>query len=420
MKRLKIDLIKPGDIILTASATKIGKVIRISTNGLVSHAMICVQHGSIIDSTSAGVQARNLQREVFGSDEEVFAFRLRDPLSKADLARVIDFARTEIGTRYSTAEAIRSFAGGPKPRTAQQFCSRLVARAYASIGIHLAGDQDYCTPEDLRRSPLLVELTDVIESLPEEDLAVWSHEPSPLRIQQEAQNGVLSIARKLDPTIENFTDLDRFLQHHPESDTKIACAYREEGYLDLWRTDFEDNPWRYDCDALEAFSTRVGIEKARDYCVATIREAQSGGFRYAANLIHYQTSMATMPRETTAQLIVLYDRLVRNDALRRDAALAWLKQHFPNDAASELERIEPHSDRWFDMVDRVEPRLCAIARLNVTQAGSVEVCSTCGDPASDYRLVNGADAMPGVPSLRLCTDCVDIRRKFGEVLEPFI
>jgi len=33
-------------------------------------------------------------------------------------------------------------------------------------------------------------------------------------------------------------------------------------------------------------------------------------------------------------------------------------------------------------------------------------------------LVNSADAMPGVPSLRLCSDCVVIRRLGGEILTP--
>jgi hypothetical protein len=32
--------------------------------------------------------------------------------------------------------------------------------------------------------------------------------------------------------------------------------------------------------------------------------------------------------------------------------------------------------------------------------------------------LNAAEAMPGVPSLRLCRDCVFIRKGFGEVLEP--
>jgi len=102
--------------------------------------------------------------------------------------------------------------------------------------------------------------------------------------------------------------------------------------------------------------------------------------------------------------------------LRRDTALAWLERHSPQDVDCHLERIIPHSDHWFSIIDRVEPKLGMIARLSIEQAGSAQVCSSCGDPAQDYRLVNGADTMPGVPSLRLCSDCVDIRREGGEIL----
>ena len=70
MKRIKIEKLQPGDIILTASNTKAGKVVRLATGGAVSHAMICVQHGSFIDSTSNGVQAWNMQREFFDDEEE--------------------------------------------------------------------------------------------------------------------------------------------------------------------------------------------------------------------------------------------------------------------------------------------------------------------------------------------------------------
>ena len=129
VKRIKIDRLEPGDIILTASTTKMGKVIRASTGGIVSHAMICVQHGSLIDSTAAGVQAWNLQRELFEDDERVFGFRSREPLPPVTVARIVDFARSEIGARYSKPEAVRSLLGGPKLRNAKQFCSRLVARA---------------------------------------------------------------------------------------------------------------------------------------------------------------------------------------------------------------------------------------------------------------------------------------------------
>ena len=83
-----------------------------------------------------------------------------------------------------------------------------------------------------------------------------------------------------------------------------------------------------------------------------------------------------------------------------------------------MERIEPHSELWFFIVDRVEPQLGQLARLSIKCEQSVGVCSSCGDhPIQDYRIINADDAMPGVPSLRLCSDCVNIRRGFGERLD---
>lgn len=78
----------------------------------------------------------------------------------------------------------------------------------------------------------------------------------------------------------------------------------------------------------------------------------------------------------------------------------------------------PHSEQWFSIVDRVEPALGQIARLSIHHMKSLEVCSACCDPAEDYLLVNAAEMMPGVPSLRLCVDCVEIRQSGGEILKP--
>ena len=101
MKRIRIDGVKPADILFTARPGMISKAIRVVTDGVVSHAMICVQHGSFIDSTLAGVQARNLQREVFEDDELAFHFRLKNPPSRQVLEQVINYARAEVGARYS-------------------------------------------------------------------------------------------------------------------------------------------------------------------------------------------------------------------------------------------------------------------------------------------------------------------------------
>jgi Permuted papain-like amidase enzyme, YaeF/YiiX, C92 family len=417
MKRIDIDRLQPGDIILTASSTKAGKAVRMASRGIVSHAMICVQHGSIIDSTADGVQAWNLQREFFSDDEEIFGFRLRHALPPVEIARVVDFARSEIGARYSKAEAARSVLGGPKPRNNRQFCSRLVARAYASVGIELVPDEDYCTPEDLRLSPMLVEIEHLVEAVTPEEIAAMANRPNPLQRMRESQNAVLNAARQLDPRVENFTDLDRLVREHPEWDSAIAQAYRDSGYLDLWRHEIEAHPYRYDIALMESIIDPAMMVDVRAYCVETIREAYSGGMRFAVNLTHYQSTQDQSERETLGLLIDLYETLVRNNERRVETARAWLLRHHPDDVLNHMERVIPHSELWFSIVDRVEPRLGAIARVAIQAEQSLEVCSSCGDPAHDYRVANAAEAMPGVPSLRLCLDCVAIRRNFGEQLD---
>jgi hypothetical protein len=418
MRRIKVELLRPGDIVLTADSGKTSKLVRRASKGAVSHAMICVQHGSIIDSTGIGVQAHNIQRELYHDDARILVLRLREQPSDARLGTVVDFARSEIGTRYSKAEAIRSVLPARKPRTAQQFCSRLIARAYASAGISLVADPDYCTPEALRLSPLLIELEDITEEVSEAELAAWAARPNPIADMQDSQNAVLEAARQLDPTIENFNDLDRMVHAHPEWDAEIARAYRESDHLDLWRSDFAINPWHYDVEEMETITSAATIGDLRSYCVSTIGEFHTGGLRFSVNLVHYRERCRTAWRETSVQLVTLYEQLVRNDALRRAAALEWLKRHFPQDVEQHLERVVPHSDLWFSIVDRVEPVLGQLARLSMERMGSPDICSACGDPADDYALVNNAEMMPGVPSLRLCAHCLAIRRAGGEILEP--
>lgn len=417
MKRIKFDRLEPGDIVLTASGSKTGKAIRAITRGLVSHAMICVQHGSVIDSTSDGVQARNLQREFFEDHEEVFVLRLKAALPPAKMARVVDFARSEIGTRYSIIEAARSVLALGKPRNEQQFCSRLVARAYASVGIELVKDQDYCTPENLRVSPLLAELDDVTELVTQAEVARWQGLINPIQMTINAQNAILEVARRLDQSVENFTDIDQLVQDHPEWDGEIAQAYRDSGYLEVWKHELTANPWRYDLSLMESITKSEILSDLRAHCISTIREAYSGGLRYAVNLVHHEERQQNSPRETVALLVDLYRVLVRNDLKWRETARAWLLGHYPQDVVLHMERVAPHSPLWFYIVDRVEPNLGILARIAIESEQSLDVCSSCGDPACDYRIVNSAEAMPGVPALRLCDDCVSIRREFGEHLE---
>ncbi len=420
MKRIRIDSVKPGDIVFTARPGKISKSIRLATDGAVSHALICVQHGSFIDSTSDGVQARNLQRELFDDDEQVFHFRLKDETDQETMAAIVNYARAEIGARYSILEATRSLASINKPRLKRQFCSRLVARVYRKAGIDLVADADYCSPEDLKRSPLLVELPIETETVSEDEVNWSNNQDNAIVAMHKAQNAVLSAARSIDGSVENFNDVYALLVKNPQIDGKIARSLKHSGYLDIWRIEVAAHPWRYDGSLINKLSGPEKIDSLREYCIGTVKGAYSNGFRFANNLVQLKNLQSRNPRKSFQLEISLYEALVRNDEARREVAYNWLSHHDPSALRLHMEQIDPHSPYWYSMVDRVEPNLAALSRHAVAAEGSSNVCSSCGDqPTETYRVVNGAETMPGVPSLRLCEDCHQIRQEMYTALLPF-
>lgn len=422
MKRIKIDSVLPGDILFTARRGKPSKLIRFATNGEVSHAMICVQQGSFIDSSADGVQAWNIQRELFEDDEQVFLFRLKETLRPEVLTQIVNNARAEIGARYSVREAVRTVYGVRKPRSKRQFCSRLVARVYKNAGIELVPDADYCTPEDLRCSPLLNEILIETEQVSDEEIQWWAARCNPIQAMHEAQNSVLDTARSFEPNLESFDDLFQLLVRCPEADDTIAYALQDSGYLDLWKLEVKSHPWRYDSNIIDSMNTSEQAEALKDYCISMVREAYSGGLRYAISLVQLRTLYRQYPRQSFQLEINLYETLVRNDQTRREIAYGWLLKRYPSDLEQYMEQIEPHSTHWYSIIDSVEPHLAALSRLAVANKRSSEVCSSCGDqPTTDYRVVNAAEIMPGVPSLRLCEECFSIRSyKMGNKLMPFL
>jgi uncharacterized protein YycO len=173
MKKLREASLKVGDIILTTTTAALSKAVRAATHSDISHAMIYVQDHSVIDATAEGVQARNTQRLLFEDDSSIYALRLRDELS-ADQARdICNFVRTRVGAQYSTKEAIRSALGGTREWTKKQFCSRLVAQAYDSVGIRLVDNPNFCSPANLKDSPLLVEVQNPTVAMTAEEAARW-------------------------------------------------------------------------------------------------------------------------------------------------------------------------------------------------------------------------------------------------------
>ena len=85
-----------------------------------------------------------------------------------------------------------------------------------------------------------------------------------------------------------------------------------------------------------------------------------------------------------------------------------------------IHRLKPHSPEWFTALKRFDSRQAEQTAQMIKMAGSAEVCSVCGDdPARDYEIVKPAPVDGSVATIRLCSDCVEIRSDGGEGFVPF-
>jgi len=418
MKRLDADLLKIGDVILTTTTAKVSKAVRFGTGSDISHAMVYVADHSVIDATGDGVQARNTQRLLFEDDGPVHVLRSRQTPSESQLREICTFVRGRIGTEYSTKEAVRTVLGGGRGWTKKQFCSRLVAQAYASAGLALVGDPNYCSPEDLKNSPQLIEVEGVTVSITDQEAARWEALADMPQMMMDATNLVLAGARKISRDIQSFDDLDRYLIQHPGDDEYLCGLLEQSGYLTLWQVEKEQNPWQYDIGLLNAFSAvDPGVDH---YCRSVLAAEENGPNRYIVNRGGYAQLAKQFGLRYFHLKLDLYDILTNLHHIRVQTATAWLEErHFPGTAEVPPSYLVPHTAEWFAALEVWDPPKAAMARMAIATGGSVDVCSVCGDdPARDYRLEEPFRPPAGVDTLRLCDDCLDIRRRTGDPFVP--
>jgi len=412
-KRLNDDALKVGDIILSTSRGGISKTIRTVTRSDVSHAMVYVEHCSVIDATAEGVQARNTRRLFLEDECRVHAMRLREGLSDAQLQAVCTFVRGRIGTQYSSREAMQTALGGASQWSKKQFCSRLVAQAFASAGVLLVEDPNFCSPEDLKASRLLVEVGDATVPVTPGEAEAFERLADVPQVMRDATNVVLDGARSRNKRIQNFDDIDRHLYEHPEDDDFMCRLLEKSGYLSVWRIEMQNNPWQYDLD-LMGTAPAADIE---EYCRAVLANEYPGPNRYAVNRGGY----VLFARETGLHffhlMAQLYEHLAMLHRTRVETATRWLENNQRIVVAPEP-YLRPHTPEWFAALEVWDPAMAAMIREAIELAGGPDACSVCADdPARVYRLESGQRPPGGVDTLRLCDDCLEIRRYNGE---PFV
>lgn len=418
MKRLNAAALQFGDIILTTTTSKVSKAIRVSTKSDISHAMIYVEMHSVIDATAEGVQARNTQRLIFDDECAVHVLRLSRGVSAEDIQAICNFARGQVGTQYSTKEAVRTaMCGTPRSKTRKQFCSRLVSQAYASVGIQLVDDPDYCSPVELKNSALLRKVEAATVPVTAEEAAAWERHPDKPQMMRDAINAVLDGARRKNKQIQHFDDLHAYLVHSPQDDVYMCDILERSGYLTLWHVEQLANPWQYDLALMEAASSSIDMA---EYCRDVMANEAGGLNRYIVNRAAYTAYSKQFGLRFFELMSELYTILATLHHQRVEVATRWLQVHGLLLATAAPAVLRPHTTAWFEALALWDPMQSEMVRATIAAAGHADVCSVCGDdPACVCRLAEAYRPPAGVDTLMLCDECLAIRQAMGEPYEPF-
>ncbi len=413
MKILRHELLKVGDVVLTTTPAFKSGVIRFATKSDISHAMLYVDTCSVIDATNEGVHARNTQRILFDDARSVHVLRLKQSLKPSDARGICEYVRHRIGTAYAKREAVQTVLGGSDVWSRKQFCSRLVAQAFASRGFGIVTDPNYCSPGDILRSNLLQEIGDCTRPATSEDIE-FAKSVDLTQAMRNATNAYIAGARRIVSDILDENDIDRHLLSHPEDDSHIHAALRASGYLGVWQMDVDQAPWHYDLELMEAISEEDGLKV---YCRTTVADDGEARYRLTQNARGYATLANQTGLSTFEELAALYAHLFKLHLTRLQVAAEWLAKHDP-DASAPVVNM-PHSEEWFAELSAQDPTKAQLTRTALSIAGNENGCSICGDdPADTYRLKGSYLPAQTVPTLRLCEDCLKIRALMGEVFEP--
>lgn len=310
----------PGDVVLTAEARIRSKAVRKATKSSFSHALLYLGGSSYIHSDGSGVHSGNTQRLLFDEQSQGLVLRLCDR-QDAKIMSICMFARTQIGKEYSVPEAVRSKYKRNKNSIAnsnRQFCSRLVSQAYASAGIQIVKNPDYCYPKDIADSPLMMIVDGCVRSASADEID-FAESDSPLDKQAAITNSILSDIRLVSGTdIQTFEQVASYLLEHPQHDQEISEIFQKSGYLVFWQIDVQKNPWHYDSEAFLALDVPRSqkLEVAKEHRSAAEAQLDQFQFMYMQYLQLWQKAQL----KYFALEIALYLRLIELTKSRVAAA----------------------------------------------------------------------------------------------------
>ena len=249
---LEFNELEVGDIILESGKKPHSLAIQKYTKSNYSHAMICVSKGSLVHAEKNGIFSLNPQRILVDKENDFKVLRLKESLSEFQRKKLETFLRHKIGSLYSVKDALMVAIDKNTKNTNQyQFCSRLVAQAYKHIGYDLVDNPDFCSPGDIERSELLVEVPGLIRKAYSAEIEFAQTRNMILENQKSFYkwvNKTRKLATKNGFEVVVVTDIDYFLKKFPYYDEQVCKWIKESGYLENYLIEVENNLHMHDVD----------------------------------------------------------------------------------------------------------------------------------------------------------------------------
>ena len=161
-----------GDVVLTATKSAFGQLVRTATGGPVSHAALHVGGGFLVEAVRSGVHKIHSRCFAFGTGETVSVLR-PEGARTAQRQEASQIARGLVYRPYSIQNAIATRVPFlRRTRDPGRFCSEVVAEAFAAVDFPLLESAPSRTaPKDLLASTHLTDVSDqAVRSI---DAGLW-------------------------------------------------------------------------------------------------------------------------------------------------------------------------------------------------------------------------------------------------------
>ncbi len=206
----------------------------------------------------------NIQRKLIENKDYVCVLRLKEEQEPLVIDNIILNARMNVGMEYSIEDAKGIISEKYRPgNTRRQTCTRFVAQAFEKAGIKLVENANFCSPEELLKSDLLLEVKDVLREATDKEID-YAKSESVLSKQHRIIRGVLEEVREVTKSdIQELNELKDFVIQHQEYDEAIADILIKSGYLQLWKEEEERMPYHYDLAKFVQYYGKNALEAAQ-------------------------------------------------------------------------------------------------------------------------------------------------------------